>query len=620
MKLRQALHGCSTGQLARISTAVSFQAEAGTLRRELVELLADRIAAVASAPALWQALDADAAQVVRWLVQAGGRHEAELLLRRLTRGAANPDDARAKVERALAELVDRGLVYRLFDAEEQRRGLYYVLPDEVLEPAREHLGAGPSQRPPRLDAQPVRIAHGDLAHDLFALASALRREVWGAASRGLAGRRAQSVGQIVAGLRALAGDGPGDPGRRFRFLLWLGQRAGWMSRAALPVPDEVTIERLLHDPGRLPALALSAGPVEAGTEGRGTPDRANPRQRQADALQLLSELEGDGWWNARQVVTWLADELLGARERPGDMREDRERRQLEAQLGRWLVGRWFWLGTIDWGWDGSAWTLLAPTDGLRALATGQSGASTPRPEACRIVASHRIEAPRRANLPLLFRAERYLAYAGSDAEVRRYGLTAASFDRGARLGGDAEELESLLRRLLEDTLPHDWLGAIARWSSGEGRLTLSARLVLSSDRPDVLGEALATPAARAAVVETIAPEQAFVSGEHVATLLTELARAGLPVDIEAGLRAEPRDAGRAAALAHGVAETAWVALEVLRRLAPDVVAEQRDLQAARGQLDAVLPNGVLESLNRRATALAAAIANRRRPRARGRMV
>jgi hypothetical protein len=118
----------------------------------------------------------------------------------------------------------------------------------------------------------------------------------------------------------------------------------------------------------------------------------------------------------------------------------------------------------------------------------------------------------------------------------------------------------------------------------------------------------------------VAPRHALVHGERVAELLAELARAGLPVDVDPGLRAEPADLGRAAALATGVAETAWVVIEVLRRLAPEVVAEQRDLVAARGRLDAVLAASVLEALNRRAATIVAAIASRRRPRARRRVV
>src|SRR6185436_15722918 len=98
---------------------------------------------------------------------------------------------------------------------------------------------------------------------------------------------------------------------------------------------------------------------------------------------------------------------------------------------------------------------------------------------------------------------------------------------------------------------------------GSSRLTLASRLVLASDRPETLAEALAIPAAGEAVSESVSPRHAMIEGRQVA---------------------------------NGVAETAWVALEVLRRVAPEVVAEQRDLQTARGRLDAVLAASVIDAL------------------------
>src|SRR5687768_5156507 len=124
MDLRTALLGCSSGQLARIAAAWRVEAEAGTLRRELVELLAARIVGGAEDAATWSGLGEAERDVVRLLVRAGGRHEADLLARRLGREDAG--------EPAVAELVERGLLFRVFEADEQRQGVYLVLPDELL--------------------------------------------------------------------------------------------------------------------------------------------------------------------------------------------------------------------------------------------------------------------------------------------------------------------------------------------------------------------------------------------------------------------------------------------------------------------------------------------------------
>ena len=632
-----------------MAAAWKLEVEAGTLRRELVELLAARIVDEAAKGVTWSGLGETERSVIRQLVRAGGRHEADLLTRRLGRAALHgrsPDQRPAqiegsiserietavseRIERAVSNLVERGLLFRVFDGDEQRRGVYLILADEVLTAARQSIDAGSDgevvgvggrpeplvHRPEWLVERPKRVARSNLTTDLFILASALRREAWGAASRDLAGRPARTVGQIVGRLRQLPGDGPGDPSRRWRFLLWLSQRAGWLSRGTWPTPDDAVIERLLADPGGLPGLALRAGPVESGGGRAARQEQADARRRQADALQVLSELEVDQWTSATDLVAWLASELAGPVPRPGDGRAGNERRRLKDQLRRWLTGRWFWLGLVAWGSNGDGWDVVAPTEAPRSLTTGRTAAPRQSSRRCTVTGPLQLEAQLDADLAVLYRAERYLALAGGDLDWRRYGLTPASFDRGVRLGGDPEELRALLGRLLDGPIPLEWLDALDAWSNGSSRLTLSARLVLVGDRAETLAAALAVAAARAAVAETVSKRHALVDGARVAELLTELARAGLPVEIDPGLRVEARDIGRSAGLASGVAATAWVALEVLRRLAPEAVAEQRDLQSARARLDAVLGASVIEALSRRAAAIVTAIANRRRPRAR----
>lgn len=622
MNLRSALLGCSSGQLSRIAAAWALGVEAGTLRRELVEAVATKIEAELEIGAVWGTLGDLERRVLGLLVRADGRHEADLLVRRLGRGAASdPDEAARLVDGAVSALVDRGLLFRVYDAEEHRGGVYLVMPDATLSAASTLFG--PPERPADADTgvQPERVGVSDLAADLFTLASALRREVWGSASRGLARRRGLTVSQIVGRLRQhQPGTGPGDPSRRWRFVLWVAQRAGWITRDAWPMPDNDAIVRLLTDPSALPASALAAGPVTE-QAGRGAAlERESPRRRQADALQLLSELDEGVWWAAPELVGWLAGELdadgdrRSVQGRPG--RGSRGAQQFE----RWLVGRWFWLGLVAWGWDGAAWGLVSPTPALRMLTTGRSQSGPPDWSPCVAEGELRLLAPTGADLATLYRAEPYLAFGGTEGGVRRYGLTPASFERGLRLGGDAEDLVALLGRLLQGPPPPAWLAAIERWASGTSRLKLEARLLLSSDRREMLAEALATAGAAGAVQEQPSPRHALVAGERIAPLLADLARAGLPVEIDPGLRVESGDPGRAAALAGGVAETAWVALEVLRRLAPEVVAEQRDLQAARGRLEAVLAVSTLEALGRRAATISAAISDQRRSKGRRRVV
>jgi hypothetical protein len=623
MNCRQALLGCSSGQLSRMAAAWNLDVESGTLRRELVEALAERILAAVGEASTWAALDTSGRRAIRLMARAGGRHEVDFLTRRLSRAGSDggpSDEPCPDVEAAIADLVDRGFLFRTFDADEQRRGVYLVMADEILDAARQRIGEGASASSLVPAEPPAEVASCDLAADLFVLASALRREAWGSASRGLARRPARSVGQILALLRTQSDEGPGDPGRRWRFLLWIAQRAGWIGRGPLPLPDESQIERLLANPIELPALALSAGPVVTGGGPAISSEGTGGSRRQSDALQLLSELSEGGWWKADALAEWLASEL-GDGDDASTARDFRvHRHRIEGQIARWLEGRWLWLGLVRWGRNGPDWSVVTPTPALRSIVTGRPAADADPPRPCVLDGPLQLRAPAGADLAGLLRAERYLAYAAAGSGDRRYSLTPATFDRGVRLGGDAAELLGLIERIAQQPLPPDWAAAVDQWSDRASRLRLAARLVLSSDGEQVLDEALSTTSAGYAVVEKLSPRHAIVDGHCVADLLADLSRAGLAVEIDAGLRVEPVDAGRSAALANGVAETAWVALEVLRRLAPEVVAEQRDLQSARGQLDALLVATLRDALDRRAATIVSAITNRRRPRPRRRVV
>jgi hypothetical protein len=329
MKLRQALQGCSSGQLARIVSAWELPVEAGTLRRELVELIAEWLPREAAEPSFWSHLDDAALDVVRGLIRAGGRHDADLLVHRLSGGLAEAarEAAQRRWQAAVAGLLDRGILYRVFEAAEQRQGVYLVLPDELLVLTPDAAASGPQPDIPTSAESPHAVAACDPAADLFVLASALRREAWSRPSRGLAGRPPRSVGQILARLRAAALPGPGQAGQRWRFLLWLAQRAGWIDRAALPVPDDEAILSLLRQPWSLPGRALAAGPVQAAAPGRAVADRVNarPRHLQNDALQVLNELPAGTWWEADRLAAWVVAQLVGVSEsaraawsRPGD--------------------------------------------------------------------------------------------------------------------------------------------------------------------------------------------------------------------------------------------------------------------------------------------------------------
>src|SRR3954470_11369471 len=104
MDLRTALLGCSSGQLARIAAAWALDVEAGTLRRELVDVVAARIVAETQGSELWNVLGETERRALRVLMRAGGRHESDLLARRLGRTPApgtTADETSRAVEAAV---------------------------------------------------------------------------------------------------------------------------------------------------------------------------------------------------------------------------------------------------------------------------------------------------------------------------------------------------------------------------------------------------------------------------------------------------------------------------------------------------------------------------------------
>ncbi|MCC7372102.1 MAG: helicase-associated domain-containing protein [Chloroflexi bacterium] len=622
MRLRQVLQGCSSGQLARIAAAWSLEIEAGTLRRELVELIAARLEAAVSEPLFWQSRPPGERRILGALVRAGGRHELDLLARRLiTRPAGDAYDAAMRAFHAtVTTLVEGGLLYRQFEADEQRQGVYLVLPEEL------RAGAQVLADDPRVAgvesgaAQPAAVARCRVADDLFVLASALRREVWNAPSRVLAGQPPRSVGQILGRLRARSGAGPGQPVQRWRFLLWLAQRAGWISRDAFPRPHDDLVDRLLRDAAVLPARALSAGPARPEGGASAPADAAHRSRRlQADALQLLSEQPADAWVEAASLADWLAAQLADRPDAGGarPLRPDQVRRT----VARWLAGRWFWLGLVTWGRTAEPWTLVQPTPELRGLVSGRPEGETPiAPRPCLATDDLALTAPPGADLAALYRVEPYLHYVGADEGGRRYRLTPPSLERAERAGGSSEVLLQLLANLTGDAVPTSWGVSIDRWTRDEGRLRLTAGLILSAGDPALLAEALGVPAAADGVAELLSPTQARVAGAALPSLLAELAAAGLPVDIDPGIRAEPAQPGRAAALSGSAAEAAWMGLEIARRVAPEVVDGQRDLTATRLQLEAVLSVARLEALGRRVTSILATAADRKKARTRRRVV
>ncbi|MCC6173675.1 MAG: hypothetical protein IT305_00090 [Chloroflexi bacterium] len=658
MKLRDALLSLSTGQLHRTAASWAVQVEAGSLRIELVDRVTEAIEAGLRDEAIGLAPGDPGHDALILLAQAGGRQEVGLLARRLAtrRPSAPTGDVTPAIDVALAALVDRGLVYRMFEVDGQRRGTFLVAPDEVVAVLRRDVrplgpGVGAERTP-----EPMRIAECDPMRDLFVLASALRREAWNVAGAALASRAPRTAGQVVARLGTAHADaGPARPADRWRMHLSVGRREGWFGRTNSAEPDPLRIDEVLNAPAALlNALWTTTAEGAFGRQAPGSAGRQAAARLHADAVQVLAGVAADVWWGADDLIdAVLADAAptpgsrgeapaLAASTGPFDGSASPNLRERSLLRG-WLEGRWFWLGLVRWGAgqapdcaEGAAsdlrtgeartgeartgeartgeartgeartgWRRIAVTSRLSELGPGARTGTPSASDPCRLgPETLTLVAPLTCDLATLFRTEPYLAYVGG-GEIRRYRLTPASFGRGLRLGGDSDGLLGLVGALLGEPVPTAWQEAVDSWSTpARPRLSLESRLVLSAADAPSLEAALAT-APSDAMPERVSDRLALVAPTRVTHLLSVLDEAGLAVDLSLGLRTEGARPGAAAVVDRGVAETTWLALALLERVGGRAFGEEPRFRETRAALAAILPVEVRAALERRATSLVA---------------
>ena len=222
----------------------------GTLRHEFVDALHTAIIDGISAETFAAQLDELSRRILVLLVRSHGRHEAEFLARRLLAETGDTgDDAIAQVEAGVARLVELGLFYRLFESEGAVRRTMLVMPDEIVASITAWLPIGQSLRPrssvPAGDDAAQRSGARSVCPGERPPARSTRRTFTGSA-----GRPERTVAQIVSGLRSQTPDGPGEPARRWQFLLWVGKRVGWFGDDGWPPPDDERIALTPRRPSR----------------------------------------------------------------------------------------------------------------------------------------------------------------------------------------------------------------------------------------------------------------------------------------------------------------------------------------------------------------------------------
>lgn len=619
MKLQPALAQCSSGLLHKIAYNRGLPTDAATLRLELVDRLTDVLAHASSSGELWARLAPEERVPIDRIVRAGGRHPAELLERRL-RGVSSGSAGTEAADPAgvLAQLLERGIIFRVFEGESATPGTAYVLPDEYLTSARVSVeGSASAVRPTGVTASDVR--QNDPRLDWFILASALRREIWNLPKRHLGGKPGPRLDQLLARLRAAipAVDDRAER-ERWTFFVRLGRRLGWLRAQGWPRPDDQAVERILREP--IPAVRqLWAAYVRDPDLAASRQIRAEAPRRQRDLLLVLGDLSDADWYRWEDLASVLASALSegetvqpaagAAPDRGPSPRSPGVADPDTAQLRGWLTGPWWWLGLVRWGSERGAWTVVSPTATLATLGDGAPDAPSD-PSPCRLGDDLELIAPLTAELATLYHAERYLRYLGGVAP-RRYRLTATTFGRGVRLGGSVEEATGLLERLQQGSLGAPWLDALGRWTTALGTVRLDARLVLSAIDPETLQRLLGVPGVLDGVDEVLSDRHASIAAPELERLLLRLGEAGISVDLSAGVRLNPGEPARAAAFGADAAATLWLILQAFEQVDRGLLEELGGVVSIRDGLESVIPTETRASLERRADALAARLAAKR---------
>lgn len=612
--LRQALLSCPTGLLNKMAREYALRVDATTLRPELVAALRDTIGERAAYAQFWESLATVERAAVGIVARTERGVEADTLLRRIAaeiQSGTRLGSTEPKIDTVdVTSLLDRGLLYRMFNTDGPARGTFLVMPDELRVQANRYLGAASPLAALAVAATPMDVRRVDPAYDVFALASLLRREAWTAAARGMGGQPDRGLDRVLARLPSAAE--PDDAQRRrvrWRFLVALGRRDGWLRGDGVPSPDDERVAGILAQPGRaievLWRAYLGAPPTKA---------TRLPPSVEDGLIGALNEAPDDAWFDASTLASELARSARSASAEPAGANAGAAQSVDATPIEDLLLTAWYWLGLVRRGRADDGRTLVAPTVEL-ARVGGRVQVAAAAPSPCALADDLTLVAPRDADLAALYEVEPFLALDRTVPD-RRYRLTPGSFSRGVRLGGTPDALLALLARLIDGPVPPGWEAAVLGWQSQGRSIRVAARIVLEVDRGQDLARVEEALGDDRTGVERLSPRHLAIAADALGDVLRKLGDAALAVEVAPELRLDPRRPERAAALGPDGSDTVRVLLEALRRLDPSVVSRDPALASLSASLDSVTPVSGRQAIERRAAALVARITERRAKRPR----
>ncbi len=558
VNLHEALTECTLALLRRIATAHGLAVSESTLRAELVDQLAGKLAEPEQMNSLLTSLSTEEQRLLQAVRTQGWTAKAFVLDRQFPgdqrKGGDNPPSMEHSPK---PSLVQKGLLYRSYATLGNWRGEVYHVPEEL----RQAIDAGLPPEPMakgldiRSSADPPTTVERNVAFDVFCLLSYLRRSkcrtVHGSLGRADVGRLEEEVREVSTDWTGGLAD------QRWAFLLHLCLAGGWVVR-----------QGNLLTSGRRAAQLLAGGPIETQRRllerylrDRGWSDlSAAGRVRQALGsrtmdeptgrrlvLHHLEELGGDGWVEEgafRAAIRTLNPDLL--REdyaspswgmvdvaTEGELHGSPSWDPVEGEWIRYLLrGPFSWLGLVRSG---------ATADGTMAyqcvaLPAKRTATSPERSHGgiVRLLPNMQLSAPADVDLELLFLLEPYLERPRRGLE-NRYSFSKESLWSGIEQGGSLEKLRALLDRpgvqVAEGVLPR-----LGEWARDYGRFTLEAILLLSATSEEDAERVQTLPGVAPCLEARVGPSSYRVSPERIWELSGTLKRAGFPPRVSSEAR------------------------------------------------------------------------------------
>jgi hypothetical protein len=605
MRLREGLDQTPVASLRRMAELHGLDHGDAATHAELVEAL---VARLSDATYLHERL-AELTPAERQALAAARRGGGEIrgfLLQRLL-GSDEPGAVRA--------LTEPGLLFRTFAPVGPHRGEVFTAADELLELLPPTDAEDDDVNPPLPVDPPERGARrgGDPAFSIFTLLSLRQRQV-GAAPDASAGARASQ-------LQSETERWTREPGgwawpERWSFLEHLCVALGLIVDGRLA--STARLARLLGDRGQLTgrlwqAYTRDRSWAELGRAGVPHGDelaeQADPTALRGSVLHELARLEPGRWLTVAELSGWLR------RAAPTLVREHLDARAVvlrdpatgkplfdddgwalvEGPLLRYVVlGPLYWLGIVATD-DAGERFALTPTGGALLRQSGEAPADR-QAERC-VWAGDAFEAPARADLGQLLRAEHYL-HLEHRAQISRYRLQRGDIAAALLAGGSVDECRRLLLAL-GGPLPEAVESRLAQAEAEFGALVLRPAVLLearSAAELDALDPAL--------LRSRPGPTVAEVPAAQALAVAEELRRLGHLPRVDASLRLLAGRRAYQSLVDEQVLEFLLVSLLAFERARPEALAQLEGAPALAERLEGLFPDERLTQLRAAADHLA----------------